>query len=127
MAIVDVENISWDELHGYYPTETSHIENIIGNVVKLENGDVFNCDQNVEDFADVGDFCVVFQQKLSAAALRAEIDEIKSGYNRGMSPESISRSIEIREKMISLANSQGGITFWHKMLIGEHVVDADLA
>ncbi|WP_372623373.1 hypothetical protein [Falsiroseomonas sp.] len=127
MALVDCENISWDDLYGYYPAETSHIENLIGNVVKLENGDVFHCDQPVEDLVDVGDFCIVFQQKLSAVVLRAEIEEMKICGARGMSSESISASVDLKERMISLANSKGGIAFWYKLLIGEHVVDADLA
>lgn len=131
MSFVDLEGIVWDDLIGYSPVDTSHVENVLDTVVKLENGDVFRCDESVEGTIDIGDFCVVFEQRWSTEICKAEIAEKRrelagSGSQYGQNQVEILQSIIAqKEKFLEFVQNNGGQITFRKLLIGDHIIDTE--
>lgn len=114
--------IDWNELSGYEVDEAITVDGVLDDIIKLDNGDKYRAQFDVEYEIGVGDEAVVFKQVFTEARLRESL-AFAEAY---VQDTGTLRDMQQRNKeMIETIKRCGGKLVIYKLLVNDTVYDVD--
>jgi hypothetical protein len=125
MSLSDHHVVPWDELGGYEVHEMSSVDRIMSSLVRLDNGEIYQCETNLEIEVSEGDACVIFRQVRNRFRILEQIEFFETTGLRIDPDRSRELVMKLKDELSRLERSSSPFTFF-KLLIGDNVYDAEL-
>lgn len=116
--------IDFDEVRGYEIVGTSSVTAVISNLVKLEDDQRFELDQDVEVFVSEFDDVLILREQYTTASLEYQIQETQ--HSPYLNDDLRARAIESTRRLLESVVRNGGTLEFHKLVINDTVYDATL-
>ncbi len=114
--------IDFDELMGYEIVEVTSVDRVLDTMIKLESGDRYECDEDMEIFVNEMDDVLVLRQRYTRASVTERIQETSRAHY--LSEDLKARSIESSRQMLELVEKSGGELVFYKLVINDTIYDA---
>jgi hypothetical protein len=116
--------VDFDELAGYEIEGTATVDRVVSHVVRLDNGDTYQFDEDVEYLVNELDDVLILKSVYTLARL-------EESRNRALSlsflpEEDRARSLESNDNMAALVRRNGGELIFYKLIINDTIYDAEL-
>jgi hypothetical protein len=116
--------VDFDELAGYEIEGTAAVDRVVSHVVRLDNGDTYQFDEDVEYLVNEFDDVLILKSVYTLARL-------EESRNRALSlsflpEEDRVRSLETNDNMAALVRRNGGELIFYKLVINDTIYDAEL-
>lgn len=116
--------VDFDELFGYEIDGTATVDRVVANVLRLDNGDTYQLDEDVDYM--VNDFDEVLILRSAYTIARLEESKAKVLANSALTEEQKAQSLKSNEEMAAHVRRSGGELIFYKLIINDTIYDAEL-
>jgi hypothetical protein len=116
--------VDFDELIGYEIVETTSVDRVIDTLIKLENGDRYECEDDMELSVNEMDDVLVLRQRYTRAILIERIEATMRSPH--LADDLKARSVGSSRQMLDLVEKHGGELVFYKLVINDTIYDASL-
>lgn len=116
--------VDFDELFGYEIDDTATVDRVVAHMLRLDNGDTYQLEENVEYMVNELDDVLVLRSVYTLA--RLEESRTKALANSFLSDEQRAQSLKTNEEMVAHVRRSGGELIFYKLIINDTIYDAEL-
>jgi hypothetical protein len=116
--------VDFDELFGYEIDGTATVDRVVAHVLRLDNGDTYQLDEDVEYMVNELDEVLILKSVYTIA--RLEESRTKALANSLLSEEQRAQSLKTNEEMTAHVRRSGGELIFYKLIINDTIYDAEL-
>lgn len=116
--------VDFDELFGYEIDDTATVDRVVAHMLRLDNGDTYQLEENVEYMVNELDEVLVLRSVYTLA--RLEESRAKALANSFLSDEQRAQSLKTNEEMVAHVRRSGGELIFYKLIINDTIYDAEL-
>jgi len=116
--------VDFDELMGYEIEGTSTVDKVVANVVRLDNGDRYQFDEDVEYMVNDFDDVLILKEVVTLARLEESRNRVLA--SSFLPEEQKARSLRTNEEMVGHVRRNGGELVFYKLVINDTIYDAEL-
>lgn len=116
--------VDFDELMGYEIEGTAAVDAVVADVVRLDNGDRYQLNEDVEYIVNEFDDVLILKDVVTLARLEESRSRVLA--SSFLPEEQKAQSLRTNEEMAAHVRRGGGELVFYKLVINDTIYDAEL-